>query len=125
MQSIQAEEAYTNASQLGEQLDDRAASFQAKWGLWMNANLRRRTALARDRAGELVSLAQQSSDRELLLEAYHCQFSTAYFRGDVGGALEGCQRVIALYDVEQHRHLAHAFGGHDPAVCAHIQCGNS
>ncbi|WP_157788065.1 MULTISPECIES: hypothetical protein [Bradyrhizobium] len=25
----------------------------------------------------------------------------------------------------QHRHLAHAFGGHDPAVCAHIQCGNS
>ena len=117
--------AYTRAGEIGEQLGDGAASFQAKWGLWINANLRRKTALARDRAGELVSLAQRSGDRELLLEAYHCQFSTAYFRGDVGGALEGCQHVIALYDMTQHRHLAHAFGGHDPAVCAHIQCGNS
>ena len=125
MQSVQAEEAYTKANELGEQLDDRAASFQAKWGLWMNANLRRRTALARDRAGELVSLAKQSGDRELLLEAWHCQLSTAHFRGDVQGALHGCQEAIALYDMAQHRHLAHAFGGHDPGVCAHAQCGNS
>lgn len=125
LQSAEAETAYTKAGEIGEQLGDGPASFQAKWGLWINANLRRKTSLARDRAGELVSLAQQSDDRELLLEAYHCQFSTAYFRGDVGGALEGCQHVIELYDVTQHRHLAHAFGGHDPAVCAHIQCGNS
>lgn len=125
LQSAEAEAAYTKASEIGDQLGDGSASFQAKWGLWINANLRRKTALARDRAGELVSLAQRSGDRELLLEAYHCQFSTAYFRGDVGGALEGCRHVIALYDMAQHRHLAHAFGGHDPAVCAHIQCGNS
>jgi class 3 adenylate cyclase/tetratricopeptide (TPR) repeat protein len=125
LQSVETETAYTKAGEIGEQIGDGAASFQAKWGLWINANLRRKTALARDRAGELVSLARQSGDRELLLEAYHCQFATAYFRGDVGGALEGCRHVIALYDMTQHRHLAHAFGGHDPAVCAHIQCGNS
>ena len=125
LQSVEAETAYTEASRIGEQLGDGPASFQAKWGLWINANLRRRTALARDRAGELVSLAQQSGDRELLLEAYHCQFSTAHFRGDVRGALEGCRHAIALYDMTQHRHLAHAFGGHDPGVCAHAQSGNS
>jgi class 3 adenylate cyclase/tetratricopeptide (TPR) repeat protein len=125
LQSVEAETAYTEANRIGEQLGDGPASFQAKWGLWINANLRRKTALARDRAGELVSLAQRSGDRELLLEAYHCQFSTAYFRGDIRGAREGCEHVIALYDMTQHRHLAHAFGGHDPAVCAHVQCGNS
>jgi predicted ATPase/class 3 adenylate cyclase len=125
MQSVEAEMAYTKAGEIGEQLRDGPASFQAKWGLWINANLRRKTALARDRASELVSLAQQSGDRELLLEAYHCQLSTAHFRGDVRGALEGCQHAIALYDMTQHRHLAHAFGGHDPGVCAHAQCGNS
>jgi class 3 adenylate cyclase/tetratricopeptide (TPR) repeat protein len=125
LQSVEAETAYTKASEIGEQLGDGPASFQAKWGLWINANLRRKTALARDRASELVSLAQQSGDRELLLEAYHCQLSTAHFRGDVRGALEGCQHAIALYDMTQHRHLAHAFGGHDPGVCAHAQCGNS
>jgi class 3 adenylate cyclase/tetratricopeptide (TPR) repeat protein len=125
LQSIEAETAYTKASEIGEKLGDRPASFQAKWGLWINANLSRRTALARDRASELVLLAQQSGDGELLLEAYHCQFSTAHFRGDVRGALDGCQQAIALYDMTQHRHLAHAFGGHDPGVCAHAQCGNS
>jgi class 3 adenylate cyclase/tetratricopeptide (TPR) repeat protein len=125
LQSREAETAYIKAGEIGDQLGDGAASFQAKWGLWINANLRRKTALARDRAGELVSLAQQSGDRELLLEAYHCQFSTAHFRGDVRGVLEGCRHVVALYDMMQHRHLAHAFGGHDPCVCAHAQCGNS
>ena len=125
LQSREAETAYIKASEIGGQLGDGAASFQAKWGLWINANLRRKTALARDRASELVSFAQQSGDRELQLEAYHCQFSTAYFRGNVREALGGCERVVSLYDMKQHAHLAHAFGGHDPAVCAHIQCANS
>ena len=125
LQSIEAETAYTKAAEIGEALGDGPASFQAKWGLWINANLRRKTALARDRANELVSFAQQSGDRELLLEAYHCQLSTAHFRGDVRGVLEGSRHAISLYDVMQHRHLAHAFGGHDPCVCAHAQCGNA
>jgi predicted ATPase/class 3 adenylate cyclase len=125
LQSVQAETSYAKAAEIGEALGDGPASFQAKWGLWVNANLSRKTALARDRASELVTLAQQSGDSELLLEAYHCQFSTAHFRGDVRNALEGCRRVISLYDMKQHRHLAHAFGGHDPGVCAHSQCGVS
>jgi class 3 adenylate cyclase/tetratricopeptide (TPR) repeat protein len=125
LQSVEAEQAYIRASEIGEKLDDGPKSFQAKWGLWINANLRRKTALARSRANELVTLAQQSGDGELLLEAYHCQLSTAHFRGDVAAALDGCRNAIALYDMAQHRHLAHAFGGHDPGVCAHAQCGNS
>ena len=125
LQSQEVEAAYLKASEIGSELGDGAATFQAKWGLWINSNLSRKTALARDRAEELVSLAQQSGDRELLLEAYHCQFSTAYFRGDARGAVDGCRHVVSLYDVKQHAHLAHAFGGHDPCVCAHIQCANS
>ncbi len=83
LQSAEVEDAYTRASEIGEQLGDGRGLFQAKWGLWINANLRRKTALARDRAGELVALAQHSGDEELLLEAYHCRWSTAFFRGDV------------------------------------------
>jgi predicted ATPase len=125
LQSVEAEQAYVRASDIGEKLQDGPKSFQAKWGLWINANLRRKTALARDRASELLTLAQQSGDGELLLEAYHCQLSTALFRGDVPDVLEGSRNALALYDVVRHRHLAHAFGGHDPAVCAHAQCGNA
>jgi class 3 adenylate cyclase/tetratricopeptide (TPR) repeat protein len=125
LQSVEAENAYTRASNIGEKLGDGPKSFQAKWGLWINANLRRKTALARDRANELLALAQHSGDGEMLLEAYHCQLSTAHFRGDVQDALDGCRNAIALYDMARHRHLAHAFGGHDAGVCAHAQCGNS
>jgi class 3 adenylate cyclase/tetratricopeptide (TPR) repeat protein len=125
LQSAEMADAYTRASEIGEKLDQESKLFQAKWGLWINANLRRKTALARDRANELVTLARHSNDSELLLEAYHCQLSTSHFRGDVENALEGCRNAIALYDMARHRHLAHAFGGHDAGVCAHAQYGNS
>ena len=125
MRSPEVEDAYTRADEIGEKLGDGPRLFQAKWGLWINANLRRKTALARDRARELVTLAQNSGDEELLLEAYHCRWSTAFFRGDVAPALEDSRHGIALYDIDRHRHLGHAFGGHDPGVCGHAQCGNS
>jgi predicted ATPase/class 3 adenylate cyclase len=125
LSSAEVEEAYTRADEIGERLGDEARLFQAKWGLWINANIKRRTALARDRASELVTLAQNSGNGELLLEAYHCRWSTAFFRGDVADALDDCRHGIELYDINRHRHLGHAFGGHDPGVCAHVQCGNS
>jgi tetratricopeptide (TPR) repeat protein len=101
------------------------ATFEAKWGLWLNANLRRKTALARERASELVSLAQNSDDQDLLLEAYHCRWSTAFFGGQVTATLDAAQVGVELYDIARHRHLGHAFGGHDPGVCAHVNCGNA
>jgi hypothetical protein len=39
--------------------------------------------------------------------------------------MDDCRHGIELYDIARHRHLGHAFGGHDPGVCAHVQCGNS
>jgi tetratricopeptide (TPR) repeat protein len=124
MQSLEVEQAYAKASDICEKLGDGARLFEAKWGLWINANLRRKTALARGRATELVSLAQHSNDGELLLEAYHCQWSTAFFQGDAAGTVKGARQGIALYDIARHRHLGHQFGGHDPGVCGHVQCGN-
>ncbi|MBV8925760.1 MAG: AAA family ATPase [Bradyrhizobium sp.] len=125
LHSAEAESAYLRASEIGAKLQDAASAFQAKWGLWLNANIRRKTALARARAGELVALAQGSADEELLLEAHHCRWSTAFFGGDVQATLEGCRIGIGLYDMARHRHLGHAFGGHDPGVCAHAQCSNA
>jgi tetratricopeptide (TPR) repeat protein len=120
MQSAAAEEAYRRAAEIAENLGDGNAAYRAKWGLWLNANLGRRTALARDRAQELVRLAQRSGDGDLLLEAYHCRWSTAIFRGEVASAIADGSRGIESYDLARHRHLGIAFGGHDPGVCAHV-----
>jgi class 3 adenylate cyclase/tetratricopeptide (TPR) repeat protein len=120
MQSAEVEDAYRRAAAIGESLGDSTASFKAKWGLWLNANIGRKTALARDRARELVTLAERSGDGDLLLEAYHCRWSTVFFRGDVAAALTDSRVGIASYDMARHRHLGAAFGGHDPGVCAHV-----
>ena len=105
--------------------DDAAHRIKAKWGLWLNANLRRKTALARERASELVTLAQRSGDGDLLLEAYHCRWSTAFFRGDVAATLDDSRIGVETYDMARHRHLGLAFGGHDPGVCAHVVHANA
>jgi len=125
LQNAEAEDAYRRASEIGAAIGDDAATFKAKWGLWLNANLRRKTALARDRASELVTLAQHSGDGDLLLEAYHCRWSTAFFRGDVAAAIDDGRMGVETYDMVRHRHLGHAFGGHDPGVCAHVVRANA
>ena len=122
MGSPEVEDAYRRAAEMGEATGDEPATFKAKWGLWLNANIKRKTALARDRADELLALAQRSGDGDLMLEAYHCRWSTAFFRGDVAATLKDCRIGIATYDIARHRHLGHAFGGHDPGVCAEV-CG--
>jgi class 3 adenylate cyclase/tetratricopeptide (TPR) repeat protein len=122
MGSPEVEDAYRRAAEMGEATGEEPATFKAKWGLWLNANIRRKTALARDRADELLALAQRSGDGDLMLEAYHCRWSTAFFRGDVAATLKDCRIGIATYDIARHRHLGHAFGGHDPGVCAEV-CG--
>jgi class 3 adenylate cyclase/tetratricopeptide (TPR) repeat protein len=122
-QSAEVEATYRRAAEIGEALGDGPATYKAKWGLWLNANLARKTAVARDRATELVALAQCSGDGDLLLEAYHCRWSTAFFRGDVAAVREFGRVGIETYDMARHRHLGPAFGGHDPGVCAHMIMG--
>jgi tetratricopeptide (TPR) repeat protein len=119
-QSAEVEYAYRRATEIGESLGDVTALYKAKWGLWLSANVRQKTALARDRANELVDLARRSNDGDLLLEAYHCGWSTAFYRGELAATLDLGRIGVETYDVNRHRHLGHAFGGHDPGVCAHI-----
>ncbi len=118
MQGADAEETYRRAGEIAEQIGDGAALYRAKWGLWLGANLGRKTALARARADELVKLAQQSNDGDQLLEAYHCRWSTAFFRGEAAEALADSRIGISTYDIARHRHLGPAYGGHDAGVCA-------
>jgi class 3 adenylate cyclase/tetratricopeptide (TPR) repeat protein len=122
-QSAQVEATYRRAAELGEALQDALNTYKAKWGLWLHANLARKTAMARDRADELVALAQRSVDGDLLLEAHHCQWSTAFFRGDIAAARNIGRAGLDRYDMARHWHLGPAFGGHDPGVCAHLIVG--
>jgi hypothetical protein len=41
----------------------------------------------------------------------------AFYRGEVAATLDLGRIGVETYDVNRHRHLGHAFGGHDPGVC--------
>ena len=105
MQSAEVEDAYRRASEIGERLGTTPPSFKAKWGLWLNANSGARRRWRATGPSELVTLAQRSGDGDLLLEAYHCRWSTAFFRGDVAGALADGRIGVETYDMARHRHL--------------------
>jgi len=118
MQSPEVEEVYQRAHTMGTTLDDETGLFKATWGLWFSAVAGRNLEKARDRAEELVRLGQHSTDSDLLLEAFHCRWSTAFFRGDVATTLSDSREGIERYDPARHKWMGPVFGGHDPGVCA-------
>ena len=78
---------------------DEHALFKALWGLWFSANLsapnRRRHAIA---LSNWLRLGVESQERALFLEAIHCRWSTAFFRGDIAGLLADSREGIRHYD---------------------------
>jgi class 3 adenylate cyclase/tetratricopeptide (TPR) repeat protein len=123
LHSPEVEQVYQRAFDIAEAGNDEHALFKAIWGLWFSANMSRRTGIARDRADQLVALARRSGNDSLFLEAIHCRWSTAFFRGDIARLLTGGQEGIKHYDLERHSRLSAEFGGHDPGVCAYTVLG--
>jgi len=118
IQCPECEEVYERAHRIGTTLGDETGLFKATWGLWLVPNVGRDLKKARDRAQELVTLAEHSTDPDLLLEAFHCRWSTAFFRGDTATALKDSREGIKRYDPARHSWMGPVFGGHDPGVCA-------
>ena len=118
-QSPEVEQTYRLAHDAGEKSGDHDALFKATWGLWFSANHSRRLEVARDRAQELVALSARVTDPDLGLEALHCRWSTAFFRGEVTDTLRDSSEGMARYDRARHSWMGPVFGGHDPGVCAH------
>jgi class 3 adenylate cyclase/tetratricopeptide (TPR) repeat protein len=123
VQGPEVEQVYQRAYDIAEASDDEHKLFKALWGLWFSANMSRRTSAARDRAEQLVALGRRSRNEALFLEAIHCRWSTAFFRGDIARLLADGREGIKHYDIERHSRLGAEFGGHDPGVCAYTVHG--
>jgi class 3 adenylate cyclase len=121
-QDAEVEKTYLRAHDLATSLGDGSELFRAAWGLWLAANIQQ-TEMARTRAEELVELGSRLHDDDLLLEAFHCRWSTAFFRGDTPAAVDDAREGVKRYDRTRHGRLAALFGGHDPGVCAYAVSG--
>jgi class 3 adenylate cyclase/tetratricopeptide (TPR) repeat protein len=118
-QNNSVREVYERAEVLGRTVDDLDGRFKALWGLWYNTNVRRDYSGAAGFADQLVVLSEQSHDDAHVLEALHCRWSSAMFRGECKTSISDAERGVKLYQRDRHHRLAAMFGGHDPGVCAH------
>ena len=113
----EAERVFSRARELSERVGDTGAAFQALWGQWMFSAGQGRIVPARRIGGELLTLAERTNDRVLLLEAHHAMWATSFWLGELSAADQHIGRGISLYDREEHRSLAFLYGGHDPGAC--------
>src|SRR5262249_3955959 len=113
----EVEAVYRRAYDLGREVGDGSKLFRATWELWLCAS-RTDNKQSRKWTEELTSLAQRLDDDSLLLEAQHCRWGDEFYGGDVPRLLETTKEGSRRYDVKRHAHLADAFAGHDPGVCA-------
>ncbi|HEV8503150.1 MAG TPA: AAA family ATPase [Casimicrobiaceae bacterium] len=122
-QNAEVAAVYERAHEHADALRDHVELFKATWGLWYHTLVGRRLDLARDRADALIELAAKTGNGDLVLESFHCRWSTAIFRGEVPTALALSMQGIERYDRAQHAWMGPIFGGHDPGVCAYCVAG--
>jgi predicted ATPase len=90
------------------------AHFAAGWG-WWRASMDLRTG--RERADDLVRLAESLNEPDLLLQAHHCQWATLYMLGALQECCGHIERGLGMYDAARHHAHAATYGGHDVRVC--------
>src|SRR5262245_27246975 len=113
----EAERVFSRARELSDRLGDTGEAFQALWGQWMASVGQGRIVPARGIAGELLTLAEGTSDPVVRLEAHHAMWATLFWLGELSAAEHHIERGITLYDRDQHRSLAFLYGGHDAGTC--------
>jgi tetratricopeptide (TPR) repeat protein len=115
-QSATVRQTYARAEKLGQSVNDLDGRFKALWGLWYNANVGRDYERAAECAEKLVALSEQSGDDAHVLEAIHCRWSSAMFRGECKKAIDDAERGSKLYRRNRHHRLA---------VCAYGVAGSA
>ena len=118
--SPEVEAVYTRALAICRQLGESSQLFPVVRGLWEFSEVSGDMATAREMAEELLRLASAADDTGLLLVAEDALGETLAYLGEVRLAHEHFERGIALYDPEQHRSLAHLYGGYDVGIICRV-----
>lgn len=117
--STEVEQAYVRARELCRETGNRRKRFLTLWGLWRLSKARAQMQTVRQLADELLSLAQESEEPALLLQAHHARWTTLRAFGEFASALHHTEQGIALYSRSEHATQAFVIAGHDPCVCGH------
>ena len=91
---------------LAKSLGRHEALLPIYYGLWGSVLVQGRIAESLDWVNEMLATAEASGDPDLLIVGHWAACITHFWRGDLTQSRAHGDRVLALYDEEQHRHLA-------------------
>ena len=115
----EVERAYHRALALCEQTGEQKQIFTALRGLALHYTMRLEHQTARRMADQLLGIAQQAQDPDLLIEAHRMQGGSRLWIGEFLNAHAHLESGMALYDPQKHR--THAFRyGQDPGVACRL-----
>src|SRR5262249_32117350 len=106
----EVEHAYTRAHELCRQVGKTPQLFPVLWGLWRFYLVRAEYQTARELAEQCLSLAQRVHDPALLLVAHYTLGATLYVLGELTLSRAHLEQGLALYEPQQHHHLAFRYG---------------
>ncbi|HTQ84128.1 MAG TPA: hypothetical protein VMI47_12765, partial [Pseudolabrys sp.] len=117
---------YQRALELSQVLPQKGRErFLATWGVWFGHTMMGHTKETFEYGDELLVIARELDDPDLLLEAYHAKVPGMMRRGNFPAMRDTALEVLSRYDRERHRDHAFFFGGHDAQVCAQCFYGMS
>ncbi len=114
--SREVEELYAGAFALCQQLQELRSHFPIYWGWWRIA---RDFHVKQQRADELLQRARRRNDPELLLQAHHCSWASAFSAGALGACATHIDRGLEIYAHGDFRDHAVLYGNHDAKTCGH------
>lgn len=113
--SDQVERAYARALDLCAALPESELHFAAHWGWWrISKDLRK----GRKCADDLLKLAERLNNPELMVQAHHASWASAFHLGDHRACLAHVERGLRLQDETNVKVRPAVYGGHDVRVCA-------
>ena len=119
---VEVQQAYARARELCEQVGDTPRLFKALWGLTTYYTQSAQLQMARELAGQLLELAQRLQDPTFLIEAHLSMGVPLFWLGEPTQARTHYEKVISLYDPNEHDTLVHEYG-EDPGIAGRARRG--
>ncbi len=113
----EVEQAYARARDLCRSIDDAPTVFPVLFGLWYSHVIRAEHQVALQLAEELLTIADQSGDRALVLAAHRALGQNLCFMGELEQAHSHLQQALLLYDENQHSALSIHYGQDLAVIC--------
>lgn len=116
--STEVKETFTQASNLADSANSHLQLMRVFFGLFVYYASVGEFEKAIEYEKLTSEVAEASGDAGMRLQALHCAWSSALFRGDVETAIGTASEALDLYRHDAHHPLTFSFGNHDAAVCS-------